>query len=61
MAFSSRTQSVTTSIKMCPLPRQARAGIAKKLTTLEFRVVPEDALLVEGQCGPPRAPPGWDR
>jgi len=34
----------------CPLPRQARPGMAKKLTAREFRVVSEDALLVEGNA-----------
>jgi hypothetical protein len=37
----------------CPLPRQARPGSPR----VEFRVMAEDALLVEGNS-PPRAPPG---
>jgi len=32
----------------CPLPRQARPGMAKNSPRVEFRVMPEDALLVEG-------------
>jgi len=34
----------------CPLPRQARPGMAKNSPRVEFRVVPEDALLVEGNA-----------
>jgi hypothetical protein len=48
--LSSRTQSVSTSIMTCPLSRQARPGMAKNSSCVELRVVPEDALLVEGNA-----------
>jgi hypothetical protein len=33
-----------------PPPRQARAGMTKKLPRVEFWVVPEDALLNQGDA-----------
>ena len=56
--LSSRAQSVSTSIITCPLPRQPRPGMGKDLPRVEFRVVPEDALLVEGNAARRGAPPG---
>src|SRR5260370_23994881 len=43
-------QSVLSSIMTCPLPRQARPGMAKKLTARRVPGGPEDALLVEGNA-----------
>jgi len=42
----------------CPLPRQARPGMAKKLTARRVPRGAERCLVCWGQCGPPRAPRG---